>query len=171
MPQPLPRSQRQSTSICSSSSSQYRRTSSRSRRRRMARRSAIGPTQTAVYRHLHGDGPLTALAPVYDYVPAVTPFPYVQIGELIETPDNTEGEQGRDVTVTVFAWDQAPGFAGLELILDHLLRQLDEADIPAAPSQGWSIWQNRVVRDEVVRLPDGITRQLSVQVSVSTTRD
>lgn len=136
------------------------------------RRSAIGPVQAAVYQWLAADTTLTNLAKVYDYVPQGTKPPYIEISELIETPNNTEGQQGREILVTIFAWSKQPGFKELEAILDSLLRLLDEDTIPvSSPSQGWTLDWNQVIRDEVLRLPDGITRQLGIQVQVLAVRD
>jgi Protein of unknown function (DUF3168) len=135
------------------------------------RRSSTGMVQAAVYTHLAGDSSLMALAPVFDQVPQGQAYPYIEIAELIETPDNTEGQQGRQVMVTIFAWDQTPGFKLLEEILDNLLRLVDEDIIPTVAGSGWSIWSNEYVRDEATKMPDGLTRQLAVQIQVSTTRD
>lgn len=136
-----------------------------------ARRSAIGLVQRAVYQHLIADGPLMALAPVFDQVPQATAYPYIEIAELIETLDDTEGQQGRQIMVSVFAWDQTPGYKLLEDILDALLRLMDEDMIATVSGSGWTIWHNECVRDEVSKAPDGITRQLAVQVQVMVTRD
>jgi uncharacterized protein DUF3168 len=136
-----------------------------------SRRSAIQPVQAAVFTHLAGDTTLTGLAPVYDQVPQGTSYPYVEITELVETLDNTEGQQGRQVMVTVSAWDQTPGYKPLELILDNLLRLLDEDSVATLGGSGWTIWHNEVVRDNVVKEPDGITRQLMVECQIMITRD
>jgi uncharacterized protein DUF3168 len=138
----------------------------------MSRRSALQPVQTAVYQWLVADAALTALAPVYDQVPQPTAFPLIELSSFVEAPDNTEGEQGRMVTVTIFAYDQTPGYKLLEQILDNIMRLLDEDEIPdATPDQGWDIWHSAFTRAEVMRLPDGITRQLSAQFEVGVTRN
>lgn len=101
-------------------------------------------------------------------------MPYVEITEVISTPSNTEGTQGRDVLVTLFAFSKSPGFLELEEILDNLMRLLDEDVIAdASPYPGWHINWNQVTREEVIRIPgaEGMTRQLAMQVQVIATRD
>jgi hypothetical protein len=135
-----------------------------------SRRTAIGAVQAAVYAHLVADVALADLAPVLDFVPEGTAFPYVELSEFVELPDSTLGTQGRSVLVTVFAWSQQPGFLLLERIIDNLMRLLDEDQIADVAGSGWTVFDNEVVRSEVVRLPDGVTRQAAVQVRVSAAR-
>lgn len=85
------------------------------------------PIQAAVYARLTADTQLTALITgVYDYVPEDVAFPYVTIGEAIETPDNALAEFGCQTVVTLHVWTRARGHAkGLRIaariteLLDH----------------------------------------------------
>jgi hypothetical protein len=134
-------------------------------------RSAIGVVQASVYQYLHADTTLMALAPVFDQVPQGQPYPYLEITDLVETLDDTIGEQGRSITVTISAWDQTPGYKLLEQILDNLIRLLDEGLIPTVSGSGWTIWNNIYVRGEVSKLPDGITRQVMTETQIMVTKD
>ncbi|MFJ8863613.1 DUF3168 domain-containing protein [Streptomyces sp. NPDC102451] len=85
------------------------------------------PIQTAIYAVLSGDDVLTdAIAAVYDYLPEEVPYPFVVIGEAIETPDNSHDRYGRETVVTLHVWTQARGHTqGLTIakrvtqLLDH----------------------------------------------------
>lgn len=48
---------------------------------------------------------------VYDYVPEDVPYPFIVIGEAIETPDNRHGGFGRQTVPTLHVWDQYRGYA------------------------------------------------------------
>lgn len=122
----------------------------------MASRSALAPVQKAVYETLHGDSGLTALAEVYDEVPEGTAFPYIELGDFIETADDTLGEIGRQVTVGIDVWSQSPGYMQIEAIGEELLRLLDEGQ-PADPT-GWHVVDSVYFQGGLTREGDGITR-------------
>ena len=143
----------------------------------MTQRSPIGPIQKALYTWLSADSALAALAPVYDNVVQPTPYPYVEIAEFSSTKNDSLGDQGRDVIVTLFTFSQNPGFLELETIAQELLRLLDETSIPNTsagmdPSLGWQIWDNQVILEEAIktRMPDGLTRQYALRVRVSVSK-
>ncbi|MFE6851827.1 DUF3168 domain-containing protein [Streptomyces sp. NPDC057674] len=83
--------------------------------------------QTALYTRLKGDAPLMAMATgVYDYVPETAVYPYIHLGEAIETPDNAHDRFGRQTVHTLHVWDQYKGFkrvlqigARVQALLDH----------------------------------------------------
>jgi hypothetical protein len=83
--------------------------------------------QTALYGTLSGDAELGALITgVYDYVPETAVYPYIKIGEAIETPDNRHGGYGWETVVTLHVWTQHRGHSrGLTIgkrvtaLLDH----------------------------------------------------
>ncbi len=85
------------------------------------------PVQTAVYQLLTGDSTLAALiSGVYDFVPEDVAYPYVEVGEAIETPSNRHGGFGWDTVITLHVWTKARGHApGLRIaqrvteLLDH----------------------------------------------------
>lgn len=83
--------------------------------------------QTALYTRLKGDSTLMGLVTgVYDYVPETAVYPYIVIGEAIETPRNAHDRYGRQTVVTLHVWDQYKGFkrvlqigARIQALLDH----------------------------------------------------
>lgn len=89
--------------------------------------SPMFPVQAAVYTRLTADEQLAALITgIYDYVPEDAVFPYVTVGEAIETPDNTVAGLGRQTVITLHVWTRARGHAkGLTIaaritaLLDH----------------------------------------------------
>ncbi|WP_329615012.1 DUF3168 domain-containing protein [Streptomyces brevispora] len=85
------------------------------------------PLQGAVLAVLRGDSTLTALAPgVYDYVPEKAAYPFVVIGEALETPVNAHDRFGRETVMTLHVWSQHRGHsqglaiaARITALLDH----------------------------------------------------
>ncbi|MFI2367303.1 DUF3168 domain-containing protein [Streptomyces sp. NPDC018833] len=83
--------------------------------------------QTALYAKLTGDATLMDMATgVYDYVPEDAVYPYIVIGEAIETPDNAHDRFGRQTVPTLHVWDQHRGFrrvlqigSRVNALLDH----------------------------------------------------
>lgn len=80
--------------------------------------------QSAVYAKLNGS-PLLA-GKVFDFVPEGTEYPYVTVGEAVDSADNRLADRGWASLITVHVWTQARGFsAGLALarevfaLLDH----------------------------------------------------
>lgn len=89
--------------------------------------SPILPLQGAVLALLRGDGELMALASgVYDYVPETAAYPFVVIGEAIETPANAHDRYARETVLTLHVWSQHRGHsqgltiaARITALLDH----------------------------------------------------
>ncbi|MFE2106637.1 DUF3168 domain-containing protein [Kitasatospora sp. NPDC059463] len=87
----------------------------------------MAPLQAAVYTQLTTDAELRAMVTgVYDYVPEGTAYPYVVIGEAIETPDNRHHGFGRQTVLTLHIWSQYRGYsealaigARAMAVLDH----------------------------------------------------
>lgn len=85
------------------------------------------PVQLAIYARLTGDSALMDLiSDVFDYVPETAAYPFIVIGEAIETPDNRHGGFGRQTVVTLHVWTQHRGHSkGLAIaakvtaLLDH----------------------------------------------------
>jgi hypothetical protein len=90
----------------------------------------MSPVQAAIYTRLTTDATLmnTLLAGgsgVKDHVPAGSPFPYIQIGEMVETPFRTFTKQGHNTVPTLHIWGSALGFKKLQDILDRVNTLLD----------------------------------------------
>ncbi|MFD3657033.1 DUF3168 domain-containing protein [Streptomyces sp. NPDC058620] len=85
------------------------------------------PVQGALHAVLTGDSALDALIEgLYDYTPERVPYPFVVLGEAIETPDNRHGGFGRQTVITLHVWDQYRGYARvlrigarISALLDH----------------------------------------------------
>ncbi|MYS74169.1 DUF3168 domain-containing protein [Streptomyces sp. SID5926] len=85
------------------------------------------PVQTAVYGRLKGDATLAGMiSGIYDYVPEDVAYPFVVIGEALETPDNRHGGFGRETVVTLHVWSRYQGYsqalrigARVTALLDH----------------------------------------------------
>lgn len=88
---------------------------------------SLWPVQTAVRAKLKADATLTALITnVYDYVPEAAAYPYIVIGEALETPALAHDRFGRHTVPTLHVWDQYQGFkrvleigARVNALLDH----------------------------------------------------
>lgn len=83
--------------------------------------------QMALYAKLTADATLMArITGVHDYVPEAAAYPYIVVGEAIETPDNAHDRFGRQTVHTLHVWDQYQGFkrvleigARVNALLDH----------------------------------------------------
>ncbi|WP_233288945.1 DUF3168 domain-containing protein [Kitasatospora sp. MBT63] len=86
----------------------------------------MGPVQQAVYEALTGDTALTdQITGVFDYVPEGTAYPYIVIGESVETPDNRHGALGRQTVLTLHIWSQYRGHAQCLAIGARVMALLD----------------------------------------------
>ncbi|MCX4686763.1 DUF3168 domain-containing protein [Kitasatospora purpeofusca] len=93
----------------------------------MSAAAPMAPLQAAVHAVLTGDDELAELITgVHDYVPEGTAYPYVVIGEALETPDNAHGRFGRQTVLTLHVWSQYRGYgealaigARVMTLLDH----------------------------------------------------
>lgn len=99
-------------------------------------RRPVADIQTALYQRLTAEG-VGLGAAVYDYVPEgdAASWPYVTIGEAIETPANAHSFIGRDTTVYLHVWSKYRGFAEangvarqMTALLDHRPAELDVGD-------------------------------------------
>lgn len=83
------------------------------------------PVQAAVYARLSGDATLTALCDVYDIPPDRAELDYLTIGEQTESPNDTMGKTGRDVTITIHSWTQGRTKLSNQNILNRVDALLD----------------------------------------------
>ncbi|WP_436772069.1 DUF3168 domain-containing protein [Yinghuangia sp. YIM S09857] len=92
----------------------------------MTARSPLAAIQRAVFARLTGDAELMdVVTGVYDYLPEDAPYPFLNLGEAIETPDNRHGGFGRQTVLTLHIWSKYRGYAQARDINDHLIRLLD----------------------------------------------
>jgi hypothetical protein len=106
----------------------------------MANSTAMAAVQATVIALLGGDSILTGLAPVYDAVPEGRSYPYIEIGDIVETPNNVFGKNGRSLLVVISAFSDVPGFKEVEAILERLNVLLDDTLLP--DPAGWKCWMS-----------------------------
>lgn len=93
--------------------------------------------QSAVYARLKGDATLTGMiSGVYDYVPEDATYPFVVIGEALETPDNRHGGFGRQTVITLHAWSRYQGYAQVLRIGARVTELLDHQPL-TIPGLSW----------------------------------
>lgn len=88
----------------------------------MAYVSPSADLQQAIYERLTAD---PDMPPLRDGVEEDTPFPYVTIGDMWETPRNVLDNFGNTTTVTLHIWDKARGFKRNHEIKALILELLD----------------------------------------------
>jgi hypothetical protein len=109
----------------------------------------------------------TALAtPVFDAVPAGTPYPYVTLD--YEAVDNTTPVSGKKRENRLFylsVWSDYQGQAEVKRINGEIADALDEVALPLSTGTAVSV---RVLRTETNREPDGKTYMGSVTLRIIT---
>lgn len=84
------------------------------------------PIQGTILARLDDDATLAGMVDaVYDYLPETAPYPFVVIGEAIETPSNAHDRYGRDTVVTLHVWSQYRGYAQALRIAAQVIALLD----------------------------------------------
>ncbi|MER7963607.1 DUF3168 domain-containing protein [Streptomyces ardesiacus] len=95
------------------------------------------PVQTAIYGRLKNDAALSGMiSGVYDYVPEEAAYPFVVIGEALETPDNRHGGFGRETVVTLHVWSRYQGYAQVLRIGARVTALLDHQPL-TLPGLDW----------------------------------
>ncbi len=89
------------------------------------------PVIRAVYVRLTGDEELTDMVSgrIFDHTPEDTPYPYIVVGEAIESPDNWHGGFGRQTVLTLHVWSQYRGFTEALRIAARLMALLDHTPL------------------------------------------
>ncbi|MFC8176527.1 DUF3168 domain-containing protein [Streptomyces sp. NPDC057325] len=89
--------------------------------------SPFWPIQQAVYARLTGDPQLSDLLTggVHDYAPETARYPFVVVGEAIDTPDNRHGGYGWQTVLTLHTWTRAEGNNQAFAIGKRLIALLD----------------------------------------------
>ncbi|MEU9777142.1 DUF3168 domain-containing protein [Streptomyces sp. NPDC047968] len=87
--------------------------------------SPMAAIQRALYERLTAEAG-SLVTGVYDYVPETADYPYVTVGEAIETPDNAHDRYGWETVATLHVWTRHRGHSqGLAIgariteLLDH----------------------------------------------------
>ncbi|ELP61772.1 hypothetical protein STRTUCAR8_06456 [Streptomyces turgidiscabies Car8] len=95
--------------------------------------SAVLPLQVAVLALLEADAELAALIQgVFDWVDEGQTYPYVVIGEAIETPDNTHDSHGSNTVITLHVWSKYRGYAQALTIAARLRALLEHRHLTIA---------------------------------------
>lgn len=122
---------------------------------------ALLPVQKALYDTLAADPALFALVGLpADHVAEARPYPFVVIGDAVETPGNTHDNFGSRVAHTLHVWSEAKGFAQALTITGHLMRLLDHQQIPVTGRQLVAVRHEQTV---TMRDPDPDVRHIAVR--------
>lgn len=129
---------------------------------------ALWPLQTAVYSTLTGRPQLMALVNgVFDDVPDNQAYPYVTIGDILETVADAHDHQGLDSVVTIHVWSDAAGFKEASRIFAEVDTALDRKSLSLAGFTQVDIWHDQ---HQEVRDPDPKIRHINAQYRVRMTR-
>ncbi|MFB7225239.1 DUF3168 domain-containing protein [Streptomyces sp. NPDC056227] len=84
------------------------------------------PVQGAILQVLYDDGTLAGMVEsIYDHLPETATYPFVVLGEALETPDNRHGGFGRQTVITLHVWSQYRGYAEALRIGERITGLLD----------------------------------------------
>lgn len=109
---------------------------------------------------------------IYDNVPELTAYPYVNFGQTITAADDTMSYHGNSVTLELHVWSQYLGTKEIDGIVERIIQLLDpqpQSFVPlplAAPYVHIGTWL-----DQVMNLPvesDGRTRHAVIRLRIET---
>lgn len=84
------------------------------------------PVRDAVRAALLDDVPLMGmLKGVLDWAPEKQPYPYIHLGESVETPANAHDRHGSEIRQTLHVWSQHRGYAEALTIAARVVLALD----------------------------------------------
>ena len=91
------------------------------------------PVRDAVRAALLADAPLMGMITgVLDWVPEKQPYPYIHLGESVETPANAHDRHGAETRQTLHIWSQYRGYAQGLTIAARVLQALDHTPLVIA---------------------------------------
>lgn len=110
------------------------------------------PVRDAVLAALTADEILMALVEgVLDFVPEDQPYPYIHLGESVETPANAHDRHGSEVLQTLHIWSQYRGYAQALTIAARVLQVLDHQPLTI----GGHVWRwTRFVSQQTLTDPE-----------------
>lgn len=128
---------------------------------------ALLPVQGAMYAAIKADAALnTAVGGrVYDEVPEAATYPYVVLGDAVETPDNEVAAFASRVAATLHVWSTYRGFRQALDIAGHLIRVFDRQPL-TVPGRG--VVAVRHEQTITMRDPDSDVRHVAVRFAVET---
>ena len=128
---------------------------------------ALLHVQGAMYQAIKADAGinLAIAGRVYDEVPESATYPYVTLGEGVETPDNEVAAYGSRVAATLHVWSAYRGFREALEIAGHLIRLFDHQALPV-PNRG--VVAVRHEQTVTLRDPDSDVRHVVVRFAIDT---
>ncbi|HET8684977.1 MAG TPA: DUF3168 domain-containing protein [Micromonosporaceae bacterium] len=134
------------------------------------RRGAAAPIQAAVYAALAGDQELSAMVGgrVHDHVPEPAVYPYVTVGEAVESPDDTLDRFGADTMIVVHVWSEYRGYAQGNAIAGRIQALLDRQPLTVS---GHLVVAVRFKQTQPARDPDPQLRHVVVRFQVVTEQE
>ncbi|MGD9879026.1 MAG: DUF3168 domain-containing protein [Hyphomicrobiaceae bacterium] len=113
---------------------------------------------TAIVTALKASAAIKALvgnpARVYDHVPEETAYPYIEVGEVVDTPFDDKSTTGLEHAITLHVWSRYRGRKETKQILDALHALLHRGTLTVS---GNSHVLTRFVSNSTFRDPDGLT--------------
>ena len=132
-------------------------------------RRPVADIQTALYQRLTApDADLGAA--VYDYVPEgdAASWPYITIGEAIETPANAHDFLGRDTTVYLHVWSRYRGFSEANGVAHALTALLDHRPDALDLGPGQYVTAIRFEFSQTLRDTDPTIRHVAIRFRIRT---
>jgi len=133
--------------------------------------SAMSNVQKGIFTTLEADATLMAAVNnnLFDEVPDnYGNFPYIQLGEINETPENVMGSngQGRICEQTIHIYSQAKGWQEAQNLLNYLVQDIDigVANVKANTA-GWNVYMTLYTFGREIRDPDG-TRHIVAKFQI-----
>lgn len=125
---------------------------------------ALWEGQESLYGRITSDtgagGVMTKVTGLFDYVKDAQAFPYITLGEGIETPFLTFGKNGHDDVFTLHIWAQKKGFAECYDILNAIVLRLDGFELVVS---GHATVMLEYDGSDSMNDPDGITRHVAAR--------
>jgi hypothetical protein len=104
--------------------------------------------------------------PVFDAVPAKTPYPYVTLDyEAVDNTTPISGKKRENRLVYLSVWSSYKGQAEVKRINGEIADALDEVPLPLSTGTAVSV---RVIRTGTTREPDGVSYMGSVTLRIIT---
>ncbi|MFJ4687054.1 DUF3168 domain-containing protein [Streptomyces sp. NPDC088789] len=129
------------------------------------------PVQGGLVSALVADVPLMALVTgVLDYATEKHPYPYIRVGEVIETPDNAHDRHGSQTVATLHIWSQYRGFAEALTIAARVIQALDHQPL-TVPGHVWRWTRFMSLQTLTDPEPPGDIRHVPMQFRIGTEVD
>lgn len=98
---------------------------------------------------------------IYDDVPAPVTFPYIEIGEAIDTTDDTSDTDGVEQVLSIRVWSRYRGHKEVKGIVASIRTALNEKSLTVIGAASCLSFVDSVIHTDD---PDGVTRLATVRV-------